>query len=91
MEEEEYNPYCEKCSGCGESGCCDALNCAYKNMQDCQYGETYFKDIECEVKSFRDIYEYIFNLSGNETVNEIKEHVERIYDIYLDKIFYKDK
>jgi hypothetical protein len=87
FEEENYSPYCSKCTGCGEQGCCDFLSCAYSNMKDCTYGEGYYNDLECEVKSFREIYEMVMNKEGlTMLVSDLKIEISNVYDKHLDNI-----
>lgn len=44
--EEFESPYCNKCTGCGEAGCCSYLTCfsALIENSECSYGRTYLKN-----------------------------------------------
>lgn len=53
----DNTPYCTKCGGCGEDGCCSALVCAKINMQDCDYGEDYYDDLKFAYLMFEDLFE----------------------------------
>ena len=70
---ENYNPYCEICSGCGEDGCCSPLNCT---MEDgCKYGETYLKSLKEDYLFVRDFYEKIYPKLDD----VIKKEVDELY------------
>ena len=48
MSDIDESPYCEECGSCGETGCCNPLWCAQKNMLDngCgKYCDTNFEDL----------------------------------------------
>ena len=56
--EDTESPYCEKCSSCGETGCCPPIKC---EAVVCKYGEINLKDYEC----FQDQWEVMFNALKN--------------------------
>jgi hypothetical protein len=45
---DDDSPYCPVCSGCGEDGCCSAMNC--KQHPDGSYCQTYLKDLKLGYK-----------------------------------------
>ena len=53
---EDYTPYCKVCTGCGEDGCCSAMNCNFSI--DCKYCETYLNDLKFGFLMYKDIYDF---------------------------------
>ena len=89
-EEENYSPYCKNCDSCGESGCCSPLNCAYDSMvknqdKNCDYGESYYRDIEINYKLADKLYNLIMEQPDLFIDMKIlKGKAEAIYDELLD-------
>lgn len=92
---EDYNPYCELCSSCGENSCCSSGRCAYTLMvekapKECSYGETYFNDMAFGKALGEDLYEYIMSLPNMHVdMKAVKVEVEEIYDKLYDEIYEK--
>lgn len=93
MKEEKYSPYCKKCGGCGEDGCCSHINCFRSLIEDdtCEYGESYLRAAMLD----RDIA-----IMGGEVINKlenglydanlaVKEYHKQWEEIY-DKIYTKN-
>lgn len=69
--DEDYEPYCQRCSSCGDSGCCDSLMCVYRHLvldrdSDCKYGEYNYRDIKFKVRMFEDMWEAISKSDNSE-------------------------
>ena len=58
IEEEDYNPYCKICSGCGVDGCCSALKCKFED--GCEYKETYLNDLREGYIFMKEFYEKVY-------------------------------
>lgn len=56
-DKEDYSPYCKVCTGCGEDGCCSAINCQYS--KDGMYCETYLRDLKFSYLMYHDTYDMI--------------------------------
>ena len=54
---ENYNPYCKVCSGCGEDGCCSAVNC--EQSKDGKYCAKYLKDLQFGYLMHKAMYEFL--------------------------------
>ena len=50
--EDKDSHYCKICGGCGEDGCCSAINC--QQHKDGLYCETYLKDMKFAYRMYRD-------------------------------------
>jgi hypothetical protein len=68
---ETYNPYCEVCGGCGEDGCCPAVNCT---MEDgCKYGGLYLNDLKEGYIFMRDFHNKIYDRLDDDLKKEVNE------------------
>ena len=54
---DKQDHYCPICGGCGEDGCCSALNC--QQHPDGLYCETYLKDLQFAYRMYRDTADMI--------------------------------
>lgn len=69
------SPYCPVCSGCGEDGCCSAMNC--KQDPNGHYCETYLKDLK---------FGYAMNsFFENEIAENLPEDLKTKYNEEWDK------
>ena len=57
------SPYCKKCGSCGQTGCCDPINC---DAVICKYGEINLRDYECFQDQWNVMYEALKAISNNE-------------------------
>jgi hypothetical protein len=89
QEDEEYSPYCEKRSGCGEDGCCSHIGCMMALVAtnpDCKYGQTYLNDARENKSLVKLVYRLIDRSKKKEgyTIedfrNDFDKFSERIYD-----------
>lgn len=76
--EEEYSPYCEICSGCGEEGCCSPLMC--KQHPDGRYCEWYLRDLRFGYKMYDEIYDLI--PKDEETQKKLDEIFDKNFELY---------
>jgi hypothetical protein len=74
------SPYCAKCGGCGETGCCSPIHC---EEVVCKYGEINLKDYKC----FQDQWEVMFNalkelweFDGNVVARDALNKVDNLWD-----------
>jgi len=74
--ENEYNPYCPVCSGCGEGGCCSPLIC--EQSPDGRYCEWYLRDLKFGYLMYDSIYDLI--PKDEETQKKLNEIWEKHYD-----------
>jgi hypothetical protein len=78
---EDYNPYCQVCSGCGEEGCCSPLNC--EHSPEGHYCKSYLKDLKFGYAMYRDIYDLIS--TDVETQKKHDEIWEKNYNLIYKK------
>lgn len=71
--------YCNICGGCGEDGCCSAVNC--QQNTDGEYCLSYLDDLKFAYLMFNDVYDLIDK--------KHKEEFDRIYDKNYDIIYKK--
>ena len=74
---EDYHPYCKVCTGCGEDGCCSAINC--QHSKDGAYCETYLKDLKFAYLMHNDTYEFLKD--DEESKKKIDEIFNRNWDL----------
>jgi hypothetical protein len=74
IEEDDYNPYCEICSGCGEDGCCSALFCTME--EGLQYPNTYLRDLKEGYIFMKEFYNKIYE----DLPKVLQERVDTLYD-----------
>jgi hypothetical protein len=73
-EEENYSPYCEICSACGETGCCPVYMCT---MEDgCKYKETHLRELKESYSLMEEFYKHIYN----KLPQDLKEEFDKIED-----------
>jgi len=85
---DEYeSPYCDKCSGCGEDGCCSYLTCFSALIKDskCEYGGTYLKSAVMDRKILGLSYEIFEKLeektiTAEQAVVEFNSGCSKIFD-----------
>lgn len=74
------SPYCPICNGCGEDGCCSAINC--QQHPDGHYCGTYLNDLKVDYLMGKWFYEEVY-----ETLSpEKKEECDVAYDNALDRV-----
>lgn len=81
------SPYCEKCSACGEDGCCSYLTCFGSLIEDskCDYGRTYLKAAMLDkgvVDLSFDIFEKLEKgeVTAEQAVKDFNTGWHKIYD-----------
>jgi len=80
------NPYCESCGACGEADCCSPFMCLRKSVsknKDCEYGETYLKEIKLYYELGKKLYDLILEKGNIENV----KIVNKIYNDLFDEIY----
>lgn len=87
MEEllKDYSPYCPVCSGCGEDGCCSAVNC--KQHPDGHYCETYLKELKLSYSILKNLEEVIFKDENKEKYKELIDHYDYFFDLHWERYF----
>jgi hypothetical protein len=81
QENDEYDPYCKICSGCGESGCCSPLSC--EQHPEGHYCRGYLRDLQFGYRMFKDL----FNLIDTNGDEDMKKSLDEIYDKNYDLTF----
>jgi hypothetical protein len=71
IEEEDYNPYCKICGGCGEDGCCSALRCKFED--GCEYKQTYLNDLREGYIFMKEFYEKLYDKLDDDLKKEVDE------------------
>ena len=82
--EEDYNPYCTECSGCGEDPCCSALMC--KQSPNGKYCKTYLKDLQVGYMVYDYFSENLLQYLPSEALIKYDKEVTRIMDEVYNKI-----
>ena len=72
-EEDNYSPYCEICSGCGEDGCCPAVFCTME--EGCKYPKTYLRDLKEGYIFMKEFYSKIYTTLPK----VLQERVDEMY------------
>ncbi len=88
------SPYCQKCSACGEDGCCSHLMCFSSLIEKskCDYGGTYLKSAILDnkiVKLSFDIFEKLKNqeITAEQAVELFDSGWDKCYDeVYRDDV-----
>lgn len=68
---ENYSPYCELCTGCGEDGCCSALNCTLE--EGCKYPQTYLNNLKEGYIFMKEFYNTIYDKLSDELKKEVDD------------------
>jgi hypothetical protein len=55
---ENYSPYCEECTACGESGCCSVYMCTMGDK--CDYKQTYLRELKEAYSLMEEFYKHIY-------------------------------
>ena len=82
-EENNYSPYCDICTGCGESGCCSPVAC--EQDPDGKYCEGNLNELKFGYLMFEDLYSLISK--DKRLIDEAKD----IYDKNWEIIFGEEK
>jgi hypothetical protein len=82
---EEYSPYCPVCSGCGEDGCCSAVNC--KQDPEGHHCETYLKELKLSYSLLKNLDEIIFKEENKEKYKELIEYYDYYFDLHWERYF----
>lgn len=78
-EEDNYSPYCDICTGCGESGCCSPVACSQD--PNGKYCEGNLNELKFGYLMFEDLYNLVYE---NES---LRARLDEIYDTNWEKIF----
>jgi hypothetical protein len=78
-EEENYDPYCKVCGGCGEDGCCSASIC--KQDPNGEYCKSYL----LELKFGYGMYKFLLDLVCDDP--KYKDQIDEKWDSFYDQIF----
>ena len=95
---EEYNPYCELCSNCGEEGCCSHIGCFSALIENpkCKYGDYYVRQAiyykEVAKLSF-DLFDKLKTgiITSEQAVEQFKIEDLKIYEEVFMKKYLKNK
>ena len=79
---DNYNPYCSKCGGCGEDGCCPASMCTQDGGDYCEY---YLKELKFGYVMHKFFYNNLFNSLTKEQQDIYDKEWNKQYDIIFDK------
>ena len=82
--EEDYNPYCKECSGCGEEGCCSPLMC--KQSPNGKYCKTYLKDLQLGYIMYEYFSENLLQYLPDEALVKYDKEWKRLCDEVYNKI-----
>lgn len=89
---EEYSPYCEICSGCGEDGCCTHTGCFRALVQtnpNCKYGKSYLIDALDNKNIVRMTYRLLHRLKNKEGYT--KENFIEDFERFTDRIYSRQR
>lgn len=78
--EENYNPYCPVCSGCGEEGCCSPLMC--KQSPDGSYCESYLRELRMGYHLHQWFEQTIYGELTQEQKDRFDKKWDELYDLY---------
>lgn len=87
------SPYCEKCSSCGEDGCCSYTACFSALIEDskCSYGRTYLKAAILDKKIVKLSFDIFDKLEKKViTAEEAVEKFNKGWDECYDSVYHND-
>lgn len=74
---ENYNPYCEICDACGESGCCPPTQCDVK--EGGKYCEWYLKELRISYLTMEEFVQHLYDTKNEELIelfHKIEDKIE---------------
>lgn len=81
--EENYNPYCPVCEGCGEEGCCSPIHC--DQSPEGSYCKSYLRDLKFGYSMNKFFQEKIWGRMSEELKAEYDKQWDEEYENYYTK------